>query len=86
MSWLSDVGAAMAGAVLKVARASAVPVPHTVAGLTASETRIDALFGRPIQVAFTRRDLIVTAVVLITLAGMVAHLSAIQLCPVCPRL
>ncbi len=51
---------ALAGAVLKVARASTRTTPIVAAGLTASEARIDALLGRPVRLAFTRRDLIVT--------------------------
>ena len=77
---------ALAGAVLKVARASSRPSPLTVAGLTTSEARIDALLGRPVQVAFTRRDVVVTGLVLLTLIGVVAHLWSIQLCPICPTI
>ncbi len=77
---------ALAGAVLKVARASSRPTPIIAAGLTTSEARIDALLGRPVQVAFTRRDVVVTGLVLLTLAGVVAHLWSIQLCPICPTI
>ncbi len=77
---------ALAGAVLKVARASTRPTPITAAGLTTSEARIDALLGRPVQVAFTRRDVVVTGLVLLTLVGVVAHLWSIQLCPICPTI
>ncbi len=77
---------ALAGAVLKVARASSRPSPLFVAGLTTSEARIDALLGRPVQVAFTRRDVLLTGLVLLTLIGVVAHLWSIQLCPICPTI
>jgi Zn-dependent protease with chaperone function len=77
---------ALAGAVLKVARASRSDVPYGAAGLTASEARIDALLGKPIQVAFTRRDVLVTGMVLFTLVLVVAHLWSIKLCPICPTI
>lgn len=77
---------ALAGAVVKVARASASNVPYTVANLSAGQARIDALLGRPVQIAFTRRDLILTGMVLLTIGAVVAHLASIQLCPICPTL
>ncbi len=77
---------ALAGAVLKVARAGSIRAQLTVAGLSASEARIDALLGRPINLAFGRRDLAVTLFVLLTVAGVLMHLWSIKLCPVCPTL
>lgn len=77
---------ALAGAVLKVARASTSTMPHTVANLSASQARIDALLGRPVQIAFTRRDLFLTGIVLLTVGAVVAHLASIPLCPICPTI
>ncbi len=76
----------LAGAVLKVARAGSLRAQLTVAELSAGEARIDALLGRPVNLAFGRRDLVLTALVLLTIAGVLLHLWSIKLCPICPTL
>ncbi|HEX3721475.1 MAG TPA: M56 family metallopeptidase [Nitrolancea sp.] len=76
----------LASALVKVVRATSKASPLTVAGLTPSEARIDALLGKPIDMPYRRRDLIVTGVVALTVAGLLAHLSSLQLCPICPNL
>jgi Zn-dependent protease with chaperone function len=77
---------ALASALVKVVRATTKASPLTVAGLTASEARIDALLGKPIEMPYRRHDLIVTGVVVLAFAGVLAHLSSLQLCPICPTL
>jgi len=77
---------ALASALVKVVRASTNAAPLTVAGLTTSEARIDALLGKPVEMPYRRHDLIVTGVVVLTFAGVLAHLSSLQLCPICPTL
>jgi Zn-dependent protease with chaperone function len=77
---------ALASALVKVVRASGRTQPLTVAGLTPNEARIDALLGKPIEMPYQRRDLVVTGLVLVTLFGVLAHLSSLQLCPICPTL
>jgi Zn-dependent protease with chaperone function len=77
---------ALASALVKVVRATTTASPLTVAGLTASEARIDALLGKPIEMPYRRHDLIVTGVVVLAFAGVLAHLSSLQICPICPTL
>ena len=77
---------ALASALVKVVRATNRVQPVTVAGLTPNEARIDALLGKPIEMPYRRRDLFVTSLVIVTLFGVLAHLSSLQLCPVCPTI
>jgi len=76
----------LASALVKVVRATSRTHPLTVAGLTPNEARIDALLGKPIEMPYRRRDLVVTSLVVITLFGVLAHLSSLQLCPICPTI
>ena len=77
---------ALASALVKVVRATRGTPPLTVAGLTPNEARIDALLGKSIEMPYRRRDLFVTGLVVVTLFGVLAHLSSLQLCPICPTL
>jgi Zn-dependent protease with chaperone function len=76
----------LASALVKVVRATNRAQPLGVAGLTPNEARIDALLGKPIEMPYRRRDLFVTGLVVVTLFGVLAHLSSLQLCPICPTL
>jgi beta-lactamase regulating signal transducer with metallopeptidase domain len=76
----------LASALVKVVRATTKATPLGAAGLTANEARIDALLGKPIEMPYRRHDLIVTGIVVFVCAGVLAHLSSLQLCPICPTL
>jgi hypothetical protein len=69
-----------------VVRATNRAHPLTVAGLTPNEARIDALLGKPIEMPYRRRDLFLTGLVVVTLFGVLAHLSSLPLCPICPKI
>ena len=76
----------LASALVKVVRATTTATPIGAAGLSANEARIDALLGKPIDMPYRRHDLIVTGIVVLACAGVLAHLSSLQLCPICPTL
>ena len=81
---------ALAGALIKVMRASPTTEYHSiVAGLSPSDARVAALLGRPVQLGIDRRDVLVSLLLAVSIATLLAWLAMQSLplppaCSTCP--
>lgn len=81
---------ALAGALIKVMRASPTTEYHSiVAGLSPTDARVAALLGRPMQVGIDRRDVFVSLLLAVSIVALLAWLAMQSLplppaCSTCP--